>query len=98
MCQPFAISACSVKGTVRPETISRGELPPTRVHFTGRTDRAATVRDGADTDVAAAAVSGSNKTYAILFMRSQIYTIGGAIPAVSYPSIALVFVLSPGYP
>src|SRR6185436_18721879 len=38
MCQPLAISACKVIGTVRPEITSRAPLPPTTVHFTGRRD------------------------------------------------------------
>ena len=82
MCQPFAISARRVKGTVRPEATSRGEPPPTRVHLTGRTDSSSAAPEGAYADVAVAAVRGSNRTYASLFMRSQIYTAGGAIPAI----------------
>src|SRR5712671_942211 len=44
MCQPFAITAWSVIGTVRPATTSRGALPPTTVQRTGRNDSVSAIR------------------------------------------------------
>src|SRR5437016_886488 len=84
MCQPFAMSASTMIGSVRPETTSRTVDPPTTVQCTGRSDtpsralgKTAEVpvcatpftRNGA----ALEATSGNKSRYAELFMRLEIY-------------------------
>jgi hypothetical protein len=40
------MSACTITGTVRPETTARASVPPTSDHFTGRSDNALLLRMG----------------------------------------------------
>src|SRR6267378_5460163 len=69
------MSACRVIETVRPETTSRGDLPPTTVQRTGR-------KESRSAPGGAAATVNNKSRQASLFMRLQIYTSVGAIPAI----------------
>src|SRR5688572_11980462 len=87
MCQPFAMSACRVSGTVRPDTISRGALPPITFHFTGRSETAASVGTGERAGgLWLVAKSGSRSRYASLFIRPQIYMADDAFPFTGIPA------------
>src|SRR5712671_933871 len=65
MCQPFAITAWSVIGTVRPATTSRGALPPTTVQRTGRNDSVSAIRTELSDEFIP---SGRNSRYASLII------------------------------
>ena len=90
MCQPFAMSACKMMGTVRPETTSRAAFPPTSVHLTGLSDNAPVLRIGTTEDskdgvvfdglALLAATSGTRTRYALRFITLK-YMTSGAIPA-----------------
>src|SRR6266571_8305182 len=84
MCQPFAMSAWTLIGTVRPETTSRAADPPTTLQRTGRSEAASgAVAKTADVPgspfsglrigALLAAASGNKTRYADLFIRLEIY-------------------------
>src|SRR6476619_4254231 len=86
MCQPFAISACNVIGTVRPGTTA-GVASPTTVHLTGRNDAltsreaGSSIASGADTARSRGAAllpatNGMSRRNAVLFILLEIYAYG----------------------
>src|SRR6266513_2829078 len=75
MCHPFAMVACSVMGTARPEATSRGARPPRIVHMTGRSEKSR----AAGTRLSAEEASTTTR-YASLLIRFK-YTRKGRNPS-----------------